>query len=167
MPLTPTTADPTEPPPNPPKTNQPKRQAIQHEVIKHMEAQLAELYKALDALPDYFTQRGAAAEKVLARTSTDEKASKSLSKSTGGKDGAEEKETTTTVQETAKKVSDPLFDQVEACVALDAKWYILLKRYTELGRNTYLTAFDLLEKNISILEKPRGTKGESSHLSMF
>jgi len=132
-----------------------------------MEAQLAELYKALDALPDYFTQRGAAAEKVLARTSTDEKASKSLSKSTGGKDGAEEKETTTTVQETAKKASDPLFDQVEACVALDAKWYILLKRYTELGRNTYLTAFDLLEKNISILEKPRGTKGESSHLSMF
>jgi hypothetical protein len=159
-------ADHLFPPPKTPTPNSPQ-QAIQHEVIKHLEAQLGELYKALDALPDYFSQRSAAAEKVLARTSTDEKATKSLSKSTGGKDGAEEKETTTTVQETAKKASDPLFDQVEACVALDAKWYILMRRYTELGRNTYLTAFDLLEKNISILEKPRGTKGESSHLSMF
>lgn len=103
----------------------------------------------------------------MVRASTDEKSTKSLTKSIGGKDGSEEKETTTTVQETGKKATEPLFDQIENVVALDCKWSILLRRYTELARSTYLTAFDLLEKNYGLLEKPRGSKGESSHLSMF
>ena len=52
-------------------------------------------------------------------------------------------------------------------MAIDLKYFIMLKRHAELARATYLTAFDLLEKNMEILEKPRGSKGESSHLSMF
>lgn len=60
-----------------------------------------------------------------------------------------------------------LIQQVEAVVAIDLKYFIMLKRHAELARATYLTAFDLLEKNMEILEKPRGSKGESSHLSMF
>lgn len=103
-----------------PTTVQPP-QAIQHEVIKLLDAQLETIHKAIDGLPGYFSERAAAAEKVVARTSTDEKSSKSVSKSVGGKDGAEEKETTTTTQETGKKATDPLFDQVENVVALDAK----------------------------------------------
>ena len=84
-------------------------------MIKHLEGQIKELHTALDGLPDYFSQRGGAAEKVLARTSTDEKSTKTTSKSVGGKDGSEDKESTTTVQETAKKLADPLFDQVRGC----------------------------------------------------
>lgn len=136
-------------------------------MIKHLDAQLEGLHKALDGLPSYFSERAAAVEKVVVRTSTDEKSSTSVSKSVGGKDGAEEKETTTTTQETGKKATDPLFDQVESVVALDAKWYVLMRRHTDLARATYLTAFDMLEKNYALLEKPRGSKGESSHLSMF
>lgn len=87
-------------------------------------------------------------------------------------------------------------------MAIDLKYYVMLRRYAELARATYLTAFDMLEKNMEvggseikgngafrgrdkarlvdwlivfirafttrqILEKPRGSKGESSHLSMF
>lgn len=145
----------------------PHPQAVQHECIKHLESQLGELYKALDGLPDYFSQRGGAAEKVVVRASTDEKTTTSQTKSVGGKDGAEEKESTTTVRESGKKATDPLFDQVESVVAIDAKWFILLRRYADLARSTYLTAFDLLEKNYELLDKPRGSKAEGSHLSMF
>lgn len=81
-------------------------------MIKHLEGQCKELYSAMDGLDAYFTARGGAAEKVLARSSTDEKSTKTTSKSVGGKDGSEEKESTTTVHETAKKLADPLFDQV-------------------------------------------------------
>lgn len=101
------------------------QQAIQHEVIKHLEGQCKELYSAMDGLDAYFTQRGGAAEKVLARSSTDEKSTKTTSKSVGGKDGSEEKESTTTVHETAKKLADPLFDQVDdrSCFNWMCPWY--------------------------------------------
>lgn len=42
------------------------------------------------------------------------------------------------------------YKQVEAVVAIDLKYYIMLRRYAELARATYLTAFDMLEKNMEV-----------------
>ena len=136
-------------------------------MVKAIEAKISSLNKALDDLPAYFSERAAAVEKVVVRGSTDEKVTKTKSNTTGGKDGDEEKATVTRLEEKTTKTGQPLFDQVEHVVALDAKFFLIFKRDVDDCLSTYLTAFDILEKNYSLLNAPRGDKDDSSHLSMF
>ena len=141
--------------------------AVVLEVVKTIEQKLDGLNKALDDLPSYFSERAGAVDKVVARTSTDIKESKSKSSSTGGKDGDETKGSESQSEEKSTKKNEALPDQLEHVVALDAKFFTIFKRDVELCQSAYLTCFDILEKNYTLLNAPRGDKGDSSHLSMF
>ena len=141
--------------------------AVLLEVVKTVEAKIEAINKALDELPSYFSERGGAVDKVVTRGSTDEKVTKTKTNTSGGKDGDEEKASTTRFEEKSSKTNEALPDQVEHVVALDAKFFTIFKRNVELCQSSYLTCFDILEKNFSLLNAPRGDKGDSSHLSMF
>lgn len=141
--------------------------AVILEVVKTIEGKIEVLNKGLDELPNYFSERASAVEKLVARTSTDVKESKSKSSTTGGKDGDETKGSESQTEEKSVKKSEFLPDQLEHLVALDAKFFTIFKRDVELCHSAYLTCFDILEKNFTLLNAPRGDKGDSSHLSMF
>jgi hypothetical protein len=141
--------------------------AVILEVVKTIEGKVEVLNKGLDELPNYFSERASAVEKLVARTSTDVKESKSKSSTTGGKDGDETKGSESQTEEKSIKKSEFLPDQLEHLVALDAKFFTIFKRDVELCHSAYLTCFDILEKNFTLLNAPRGDKGDSSHLSMF
>jgi len=141
--------------------------AVVLEVVKTIEQKLDGLNKALDDLPSYFSERAGAVDKVVARTSTDTKESQSKSTTTGGKDGDENKGSTSQSEDKSTKKNEVLPDQLEHVVALDAKFFTIFKRDVELCLSAYLTCFDILEKNFTLLNAPRGDKGDSSHLSMF
>lgn len=47
-------------------------------------------------------------------------------------------------------------------MAIDLKYYIMLRRYAELARATYLTAFDMLEKNMEVGGEATGRAVELS-----
>jgi SepF-like predicted cell division protein (DUF552 family) len=85
--------------------------------------------------------------------------STSKSNATGGKDGDENKESTSNSTEEKTSTSDGgkvNIHRVKALAALDAQTYTDLVAALETMMNGYLIIIDNLEKNWEKLENPRG-----------
>ena len=117
--------------------------------------------KSLSETAKYYSSRADAVDKFshLPKTSVTETKSTSKSNATGGKDGDENKESTSNSTEEKTSTSDGgkvNIHRVKALAALDAQTYTDLVAALETMMNGYLIIIDNLEKNWEKLENPRG-----------
>lgn len=119
--------------------------------------------KQFDSLSDYAQQRATAVEKLNAKRSSEK--TTTATKSTGGKDGDEDKRVVSAVDKESSAAAD-VPDWRAYVLSLDVKWYCNLARALEGVRDTYATAFDVIDKNKDKVERPRG-QGDRAGFSMF
>lgn len=117
--------------------------------------------KALGETSKYYSSRADAIDKFshLPKTSVTETTSTSKSSATGGKDGDENKESTSTSKEEKVSTSDGgkvNLHRAKALAALDAQMYMDLASALQSMMDGYVVILDNLEKNWEKLENPRG-----------
>ena len=139
---------------------------VQLTVAKHLKETREALSKDLESLPDYYSTRADAIDKIgLSKTTSSSSKTTSSVEAKGGKDGDESKSTETSVKE-EKTVGDADEESMKArimyVVALDVKFYAKLRVGMIQCMNEYLTILDNVEKNKGKLSAPKGTGGGNS-----
>lgn len=139
---------------------------VQLTVAKHLSETREALSKNLESLPEYYSSRADAVDKIgLSKvTSSNSKTTTSVN-SKGGKDGDESKSSETSVKE-EKTVGDADVETMNArimfVVAQDVKFYAKLRSGMIQCMTEYLTILDNVEKNKGKLSAPRGSNGGNS-----
>lgn len=117
--------------------------------------------KSLSETSKYYSSRADAIDKFshLPKTSVTETKSTSKSNATGGKDGDENKESTSSSKEEKTSTSDGgkvNLHRVKALAALDAQMYSDIVGALQSMMDGFIVILDNLEKNWDKLENPRG-----------
>lgn len=117
--------------------------------------------KSLSETSKYYSSRADAIDKFshLPKTSSTETKSTSKSNATGGKEGDEKKESTSTSMEEKTSTIDGgkvNAHRAKALAALDAQMYLDLAGALQSMMDGYVVILDNLEKNWDKLENPRG-----------
>lgn len=117
--------------------------------------------KSLSETSKYYSSRADAIDKFshLPKTSVTETKSTSKSNATGGKDGDENKESTSSSKEEKTSTSDGgkvNLHRVKALAALDAQMYSDVVGALQSMMDGFIVILDNLEKNWDKLENPRG-----------
>ena len=129
--------------------------------VKLLKEEREKMEKALSETSKYYSSRADAIDKFshLPKTSVTETKSTSKSAASGGKDGDENKESTSTSTEEKTATSDGgkiNMHRVKALAALDAQMYMDLVGALTSMTDGYMLILDNLEKNWDKLEHPRG-----------
>jgi hypothetical protein len=143
---------------------------VQLHVLKELKDTLEKLESKLDDLPNYFSKRADAVDKLgMPSTSTTDTKTNSSSDSnttkTGGeKEGeeAEQKKSDSATQETKTTSTTQSAAQLwrqQHVVSIDVAHYASLKRSLTFAIHSFLVLLDNVEKNKAKLEKPRGSDG--------
>ncbi len=117
--------------------------------------------KSLTDTAKYYASRADAIDKFthFPKVSTTETKSSQQSNAIGGKDGEENKTSTSSSTEEKVATADNgkiNVHRVRALAALDAQMYVDLMAALQSLRNGYIVILDNLEKNWDKLENPRG-----------
>jgi len=136
-----------------------------HKLVNDARSEVLGLMKEL---PDYFKERGAAAEKVAPKASSSSTETETKADESGSKNGAADaskKTSTSTVSEkkTVEAAAHP--DCMAHVTAIDVAWYLKLVTTCDRVRSLYACLCDFLEKNQEKISAPKGSGG--SGLSMF
>lgn len=128
---------------------------------KLLKEEREKMEKSLSESSKYYASRADAIDKFshTPKTSVTETKSTSKSSATGGKDGDENKESTSTSTEEKTATSDGgkiNTHRAKALAALDAQMYIDLASALQSMMDGYVVILDNLEKNWEKLENPRG-----------
>ena len=134
---------------------------VQMMFFKLLKDEREKLEKALSDSSKYYSSRADAIDKFthLPKTSVTETKSTSKSNATGGKDGDENKASTSSSTEEKIATSDGgkiNTHRVKALAALDAQTYMDLVSALQSMVDGYCVILDNLEKNWDKLENPRG-----------
>merc|ERR1712127_971160 len=134
---------------------------VQLMFAKLLKDEREKMEKSLSETSKYYSSRADAIDKFshLPKTSVTETKATSKSNATGGKDGDENKESTSTSTEEKKSTSDGgkiNLHRAKALAALDAQMYIDLVSALQSMMDGYVVILDNLEKNLDKLENPRG-----------
>lgn len=134
---------------------------VQIMLLKLLKDERDKMEKALGDTSKYYSSRADAIDKFSHLPKTSVTATKSTSKSTvtGGKDGDENKEASTSSTEEKTSASDGgkiNAHRVKALAALDAQIYMDLVSALQSMMDGYVVILDNLEKNWEKLENPRG-----------
>lgn len=135
--------------------------SVQMMFSKLLKEEREKMEKALGETSKYHASRADAIDKFshLPKTSSTETKSTSKSNATGGKEGDENKESTSTSTEEKTSTSDGgkvNMHRVKALAALDAQMYLDLVSALQSMADGYVVILDNLEKNWDKLENPRG-----------
>lgn len=135
--------------------------SVQLMFTKLLKDEREKMEKALDVSSKYYSSRADAIDKFnhLPKTSITETKSTSKSSATGGKEGDENKEASSTSTEEKTSTSDGgkiNAHRVKALAALDAQMYMDLVCALQSMMDGYVVILDNLEKNWDKLECPRG-----------
>jgi hypothetical protein len=128
---------------------------VQHHVIEQIKAMRSALGAHADVSSSYLNKRGQAVEKVGPSKSTETSAVETSETKT--EDGAP-KTTSTKKSEKTDKVSakDDVEDFVNYIVELDVKQYVALEGMVRDLTQTYVCAYEVVQKNRAKCENPRG-----------
>lgn len=134
---------------------------VQDFICKNLIKYRESICKYLDSLPDYFSTRATAVDKVLAKEVVTVTRSSSKSKSTGGKaEEAGEKTNDGDSKETKTTESKVLPDDlVEHIAALDAKQYQNLRFAAVDTLNMMSFVHSAITKNEKRIKNPKGSSG--------
>jgi len=140
---------------------------VQMMVSKHMNESKDKLIKLLAAIPTYYAARAEAVEKLgLQKTTTSINKTTTNLESKGGKDGDENKSSTSTVSEEKTVgpagVDEKMMFRLMHLVSLDVQCYFELRTGLVDCRDLYLTIMDNVEKNKAKLSTPKGSGGSNS-----
>lgn len=118
-------------------------------------------------LPIYYSSRADAVDQLgLQKVSVSTTKTKSASEATGGKDGDENKTSSSTVTEekTSGKaeLDDKMVFRLKHIASLDVMCYFELKNGLVQCRDMFLMILDTIEKNKSKLSSPKGASGGNS-----
>ncbi|KAI9908233.1 hypothetical protein PsorP6_016584 [Peronosclerospora sorghi] len=139
---------------------------VQKLVYVHLKESMEKWQKTWDSLADYSSARATAVEKVNAKISSETSTTTTLTSSTGGKDGNEEKSVTAKVEKQSNTGNQAPEDAVAAVVELDVKWFFNLACALEGVRDQYAITEDVILKNKTKIELPRGTNDRAG-FNMF
>ncbi|DBA03689.1 TPA: hypothetical protein N0F65_004106 [Lagenidium giganteum] len=131
---------------------------VQRSVFVHLKESIAAWQKAWDGLVDYHNQRATAVEKVKDKVAKEGSVTETVTNSTGGKEGDENKTVKTTVQKESTNGAVPVQDWLAYIVAVDVKWYFNFARTLEGLRDQYALTFDVIDKNKEKVLLPRGAE---------
>jgi len=134
---------------------------VQMTMAKLLKEEREKMERSLGETSKYYSSRADAIDKFshLPKISSTETKSTSKSNGTGGKDGAEKKESTSSSNEEKTSTSDGgkiNVHRVKALAALDAQIYIDLVSALHTMLDGYVVILDNLAKNWDKLENPRG-----------
>lgn len=139
---------------------------VQKLAYVHVKESIATWQKQWDSLADYYNQRATAVEKVNDKVAQEKSKSTTVTASTGGKDGDENKSVTTSLEKETATANAVVDDWVAYVVAVDVKWYFNLARTLEAIRDQYALTSDIIEKNKEKILLPRGNSDRAA-FSMF
>eukprot|EP01134_Creolimax_fragrantissima_P006275 CFRG6275T1 len=132
--------------------------SVQMEVLKAIKELIDNINTKVDDLPEYFSKRIGIWEKITPKT--DSTVKKTETKSNENKDGAmEDKETSTTTNESTKTIPFVNPDALHALVAVDIKFYLQLHRLLQQAHDALLITADVIDKNKSKLINPKSSGG--------
>jgi len=134
---------------------------VQMMMSKLLKEEREKMEKSLSETSTYWSSRADALEKFghLPKSSKTETKSSSKSNATGGKDGDENKESTSMSSEEKVTIGDEgkvNMHRVKALAALDAQTYVNLSSALRSMIDGYVCILDNLGKNWEKLENPRG-----------
>lgn len=134
---------------------------VQMMFAKLLNEEREKMEKSLSESSKYYASRADAIDKFshLPKSSVTETKSTSKSNATGGKDGDEKKDSTSTSTEEKTSTSDGgkiNAHRAKALAALDAQMYFDLVGALQSMTDGYVLILDNLEKNWDKLENPRG-----------
>ncbi|KAF1329743.1 Proteasome activator subunit 1, partial [Globisporangium splendens] len=139
---------------------------VQKLAYVHVKESIATWQKQWDALVDYYNQRATAVEKVNDKIAKESSKSTTVTATTGGKDGDENKSVTTSLDKETATSGTVVDDWVSYIVAVDVKWYFNLAHTLEAIRDQYAVTADIIEKNKDKIVLPRGNSDRAA-FSMF
>merc|ERR1711957_1152183 len=134
---------------------------VQMMVSKHINESREKLMKMLSAIPAYYAARADAVEKLgLQKNTTSSSKTTTNVESKGGKDGDENKTSTSTVsgEKTAGSagIDEKMMCRLMHLVSLDVQCYFEVRTGLIECRDLYLIIIDNVEKNKSKLNTPKG-----------
>ena len=139
---------------------------VQLTVAKHLSETRETLTKNLESLPEYYSSRADAVDKIgLSKTTASTSKTTTSVNSKGGKDGDESKSSETSVEEektVAAADEEVMNARIMFVVALDVKFYAKLRSGMIQCMTEYLTILDNVEKNKEKLSAPKGSGGGNS-----
>ncbi|TDH69633.1 hypothetical protein CCR75_009741 [Bremia lactucae] len=139
---------------------------VQKYAFMHLKEAQVMWQKTWDSLAEYSAARATAVEKCHTKATSESSTTTTVTSSKGGKDGDEEKSVTATVEKECKAGTKAAEDAIAAVVELDVKWYFNLLRALEGVRDQYAVTEDVIVKNQSKIELPRG-KNDRAGFNMF
>ena len=143
--------------------------SVQMVVAKHLKSIREGAVKRLETLPKYYSDRADALDKVgIKKTTESVTKTSTTSTSTGGKDGDENKTSSTEVSESKESGSSkPDATRIKHVVALDIYWYNEMRSSRTALVASYLTIFDNMEKNKEKITAPKGSGGSGISMAMY
>lgn len=139
---------------------------VQLTVAKHLSETREALSKNLEALPEYYSSRADAVDKIgLAKITSSSTKTTTRVNSKGGKDGDESKSSENYVEEEKEAAAADevtMAARILCVVALDVKFYAKLRSGMIQCMTEYLTILDNVEKNKAKLSAPKGSGGGNS-----
>jgi hypothetical protein len=143
--------------------------SVQMVVSKHLKSIRDGAQKRMESLPKYYSERADALDKLGVKKVTESRTKTSTTSiSSGGKDGDENKQSSTEVAETKEAGSmKPDYNRVKHVIAIDVQWYNELRSILNALVASYLTIFDNMEKNKEKLSAPKGSGGSGISMAMY
>ena len=133
---------------------------VQQHVYKTVKDACTALQALQDSLASYYSDRGGAVEKVTSFPTKKVSSSTSKSSTTGGKEEeAGDKTATSETTEQSATETAVCEDHVEHVAMIDLKWYNKMKGMLMTMVESIAVAGDIVTKNLSKIENPRGEGG--------
>jgi hypothetical protein len=135
--------------------------SIQIEIAKLLKETKGDLIKKLEAVPTYLASRAEAVEKLSLPTFIKSE-TKSMTTSTGGKDGDEKKSSVVSEEKNTGETKASTSHRLKHLVSLDVQLYSNLRIGFMESMNAFLAIVDQMEKNKEKLVAPKGAQGRNS-----
>jgi len=147
---------------------------VQLTVSKYLTESRDKMEEMMPLFPNYLKERAEAVEKLscIPKSTLTETKTKSSSESTGGKDGDENKTSSSVTKEektvgTIEAAKEKDYYKLKHIVAIDVQCFSKMRLSLNKCIKWYLTVLDNMEKNKSKLTSPKGSGAGQSHMSMY
>jgi len=139
---------------------------VQLTISKFLQETKEKLFKGLERIPAYYGNRADAIDKLgISKSTISETVTKTVSLVNGGKDGDENKTSSSTVnEEKCTGVDKNMVSRyrIKHLASMDTQLYMDLRNGLVDCVNSYLTILDNMEKNKDKLISPKGSYGGNS-----